>query len=347
MSWRGARKCLGCVRGRGGVRLAALCLVVLAACGPAVPAAIVAPPVPLITVPAPTAAASEVPTLAPSASPTPTDVPAALPTATVPPTASPTMTPAPTATAMLLPTATPLPWPTPDALAGQRAVRLPILMYHYVEPWPADADDVRKGLTVQPDDFSRQMAYLHDHGYVTVSLYDLVYALALGWPLPEHAVVLTFDDGYRSLFDYAVPTMQGYGYTGTVFVITQLMDEGFPQFLTWPQAEALYALGWKIEPHTKTHETLAGRDRDFQLYQMLGSVQTVEAHIGTRPRFFNYPSGRYDELTLQLAREINLWGGVTVGVGRVHSLATVYTLSRVRVSGTGTMADFVSGVENP
>jgi peptidoglycan/xylan/chitin deacetylase (PgdA/CDA1 family) len=237
------------------------------------------------------------------------------------------------------------PAPTPDALAATRQLRLPILMYHYVEPWAPDAGDLRHGLTVRPEDFAAQMAYLHDHGYVTVSLYDLVDALALGQPLPAKAVVLTFDDGYRSLVDYAAPTMAQYGYTGTVFVITQLMDEGFPQYLTWPQAESLYALGWQIEPHTKTHDQLQGRDRAFQLYQMLGSLQTVEAHIGRMPRFLAYPSGRYDALTMELASEMHLWGAVSSEFGRMHTLASLYDLTRVRVSGTGTLQDFVNGLE--
>ena len=264
------------------------------------------------------------------------------------PTALPTTTPFPTlaSTATAIPTATlvPTPWPTPDAEAPSRRVRLPILMYHYVEPWPVDPNDVRQALTVKPEDFAAQMQYLRDNGFVSVSLYDLLYALALGWPLPARAVVITFDDGYRSLVDYAVPVMQPLGFTGTVFVVTEVMDKGLAQYLTWPQAEALYAQGWKIEPHTKSHQQLAGRDRDFQLYEMLGSVQTVAAHIGVQPRFFNYPAGQYDDLTLQLAREMNLWGGVSTEFGREHTLESLYTLSRVRVDGRGALPGFVNGV---
>jgi peptidoglycan/xylan/chitin deacetylase (PgdA/CDA1 family) len=188
------------------------------------------------------------------------------------------------------------------------------------------------------------MAYLHAQGYVTVSLYDVVEALATGKPLPEKPVVLTFDDGYRTLMDFAVPVLDQYGYTGTVFVITQLMDEGFPQYLTWEQAEALYAQGWMIEPHTKTHDQLAGRGREFQLYQMLGSILTVEAHIGRTPRFMGYPSGEYDDLSVELAKELHLWGAVTVNFGRVHSSRSLHTLARVRVTGTGTLEEFVAAL---
>jgi len=260
----------------------------------------------------------------------------------VPPSATPLPLPAPTDSPT--PTATPEPLPTPDAQAQSRQARVPILMYHYVEPWPAGADEIRKNLTVRPEDFTAQMEYLHQQGYETVSLYDLVYALTLGRPLPPKPVIVTFDDGYASLPKYAVPTMERYGYRGTVFVITEFMDNGLPAYLTWPQAEGLYAAGWKIEPHTKSHEELAGRDRAFQLYQMLGSIQTVAAHIGVQPRFFCYPSGKYDDTTLKLARELNLWGAVTVDFGRTHTLKDLYTLTRVRVSGQEKLPEFTAGV---
>jgi peptidoglycan/xylan/chitin deacetylase (PgdA/CDA1 family) len=319
--------------------LAGLAVLGLAACASASAAGPTAlPTVRVVSVgSSPTPAASQPPASEqiPTAGATPVDsttVPGPLPTAILPPDA----TPAPTQ---------PESQPTPDALGATRPVRLPIFMYHYIEPWPADADEIRQGLTVRPEDFAAQLAYLHDNGYVTVSLYDLADAMALGRPLPDKAVVLTFDDGYRSLLDYALPMMQEYDFAGTIFVITQLMDDELPEYLTWTQAELLYAQGWKIEPHTKTHDQLGGRGRDFQLYQMLGSIQTVEAHIGRAPRFFAYPSGSYDELSVQLAEELHLWGAVTVGFGRVHQWNRRYELGRVRVSGTADLTDFINSLE--
>lgn len=255
----------------------------------------------------------------------------------------PTFTPRPTITRTPPPTPTPV-GPTPDAKATERTVHVPILMYHYVEPWPVEAGELRQGLTVQPADFAAQMRYLAEQGYVTVSLYDVIRALAVGQPLPPKAVVLTFDDGYRTLMNDAVPTLQQYDYTGTVFVITQFMDEGRSEYLTWEQAEALQAQGWSIEPHTKTHEALAGRDRDFQLYQMLGSIETVAAHTGEYPRFFAYPLGYYDEVSVQLAEDLQLWGAVTTEFGFDHTLASPYTLRRVRVNGRGTLQNFINAL---
>jgi len=198
------------------------------------------------------------PTLAPevatqiATSPTPTSLPS-------------TSTPIPTPTPILL--------PTPDADALNRSVRLPILMYHYVEPWPADAGEIRHGLTVRPEDFAAQMQYLHERGYVTVSLYDLVYALALGQPLPERAVALTFDDGYRSLMDYAVPTLQAYGYTGTVFD-THVIDLTPSVEALWRDARKGHKSAIKAGQKAFTIEHWAGQitDDQFRRYQELHAL---------------------------------------------------------------------------
>lgn len=289
----------------------------------------------------PVTGATPSPTLTLTRAATSTATPTASPTSTATPAPSDTPEPSPT----LIPSATPWPPPTPDAGAAARRVRVPILMYHYVEPWPAEANELRRGLTVRPEDFAAQMAYLAENNYVTVSLYDLAEAVALGRPLPERAVVLTFDDGYRSLMEHARPLAQARGFTGTVFVITELMDRGFEQYLTWEQAQTLFAQGWRIEPHTKTHIQLAGQSYAKQLYEMLGSLETITANLGARPRFFCYPAGKYDAVTLQLAEELQLWGAVTTRPGRVHTVADRFTWTRVRVDGRGSLQDFVTALE--
>ncbi|MBL8057190.1 MAG: polysaccharide deacetylase family protein [Anaerolineales bacterium] len=287
--------------------------------------------------------------VAAASTPTLTATPTRPATATPPPTATPepsaTASPEPSPTVTASATATLWPPPTPDAAAAGRQARLPILMYHYVEPWPANANELRRGLTVRPEDFTAQMDYLAQRGYVTVSLYDLADALATGRPLPERAVVLTFDDGYRTLVDYAWPILSAHGYTGTVFAITELMDKGLEQYLTWDQARALFAAGWRIEPHTKTHVELAGRSDAKQLYEILGAVETIAANLGVRPRFLCYPAGKYDATSLRLAPEIQLWGAVTTRPGRTHTFADRFTWTRVRVDGRGSLKDFITAVE--
>ena len=273
--------------------------------------------------------------------PTPAVVATAEPTATaaLPAAAASQVLVEPTDIATATPTTVYL--PTPDAVVGTRDVVLRILTYHYVEPWPVDASPLRAGLTVRPEDFAAQMDYLAANGYTTVSLYDLIDTLATGRPLPDKPVVLTFDDGYAGLFPYAVPIMAAHHQTGTVFVITELVDQARPEYLTWSQLRFMHDLGWSVEPHTKSHIGLQGLSYERQLYEMLGSIETVEANLGARPRFFNYPSGSYDATTLQLAPELGLWGAVTTQGGWYHRYADRYTLTRLRVTGNIDLPHFI------
>ncbi len=228
-------------------------------------------------------------------------------------------------------------FPTPDDFGDDRVARVPILMYHYIEPLPTDADNIRVGLTVQPGVFRQQLAFLPAQGYQSVSLYDLTYYLAQGIDLPDKPVIFCFDDGYRGLYQHAFPHMDAFGYTGTIFVLTQLMDEEHPSYLTWRMARRMYDYGWKIEPHSKTHVQLSNRPFELVQYQVLGSMQTVEAHIGLQPRYFSYPSGSYDQQVIDYLKALGFWGAVTTEFGLEHDITGAFTWNRIRVSGQTTI----------
>ena len=93
------------------------------------------------------------------------------------------------------------------------------------------------------------------------------------------------------------------------------------------------AAGMDFEPHTKNHPDLRDRDHDFLVWEILGAAQTIQAHIGRYPRFFAYPSSRYDETVIEFLQEINLWGAVTTWNGSFHTWEDRYEIRRIRVSG--------------
>lgn len=255
-------------------------------------------------------------------------------------TSAPSLTPSLTPT--MVDTLTPTPWPTPDANGPRREVKVPILMYHHVGPLPDRPDQIRIGLTILPDHFEEQLRFLKERGYTSVDLYQMQYALALGWPLPARPVVFTFDDAYADAYQFAFPLMQKYGFTGTLFVPTQFLDEQRADYMSWQQALEMFHAGWRLEPHTKTHEQLDQRGRDFQVYQIYGSMETLRYHLGYQPRFFAYPSGKYNDSAIQVLKEVGYWGAVTTDTSQYHRLANAYTWGRVRVSGAETLQDLAN-----
>ena len=309
-------------------------------------------------------ARTQLPTLAATAValPTTTHTPTRPPTQTAVPTASPTRPPPTTtatssATATMMETAvsilplpsptatnTPLPLPTPHEVYSW-TLKVPILMYHYISEPPADADKYRIDLSVAPDDFRRQMTYLAENGYTTINLADLSRAIADKQDLPAKPVIITIDDGYRDNYENAFPILQEYGLTAAISLVTNRIDEGHPDYLTWAMVEEMAAAGIQFIPHTKTHIDLHGQSRDALIWQILGSQETIAAHVGYTPRYFVYPSGRYDENTVTILKELDFWGALTTLSGKWHGFDDRYEWTRMRVHNYTVLPEFVDLVD--
>ena len=213
-----------------------------------------------------------------------------------------------------------------------RRIHVPILMYHYISPLPENVDNIRRDLTVLPDVFERQLVYLADEGYQTISMYQLYDALMTGAPLPPKPIILTFDDGYIDHYQYVFPALQRHDMTGTFFVITGRTDANDPAYMSWAQINEMARAGMSMEPHTKYHRSLSERDRDFLIYELLGSQESITAHTGGAGRMLAYPAGEYDAAALEIADEIDFWMAVTTQPGMDQVSSSRLELPRVRVS---------------
>lgn len=98
---------------------------------------------------------------------------------------------------------------------------VPILTYHHLDP-EADGSNA---MVLTPDAFDAQMQALLNAGYTTVSLDELQAYVEYGADLPDKPVVITFDDGYYSNYEYAFPILQKYGMKATIFVIGSSMGK--------------------------------------------------------------------------------------------------------------------------
>ncbi len=114
-----------------------------------------------------------------------------------------------------------------------------VLMYHEIrkgsefDPSHASHIDVKQGyddilpppLFVTLEHFEEQMAYLHEHGYKTLTLDEVKGFYYSQSPLPERSVLLTFDDCYQSIKLYAYPILKKYGFRATAFVVTNWLHD--------------------------------------------------------------------------------------------------------------------------
>jgi peptidoglycan/xylan/chitin deacetylase (PgdA/CDA1 family) len=240
--------------------------------------------------------------------------------------------------------AIPTPTPTPVVLPDQAQV--PILMYHYVSELPPDADRYRRDLTVSPENFKAQLDYLADAGYHPIALTDLYLYLTQGYPLPDKPIVLTFDDGYRDAYEVVFPLLLDHGFTGTFFVLATPAHLESPAYMTWAQMKEMSDAGMDIQAHGRDHVDMRGRSYHYLVYQILGIQEAIHYHTDRLPRFFCYPSGKYDASVVAVLKSAGYWGAVTTEWGQTHTRQSLFEMPRLRVRGSDTLTDFVDKLED-
>jgi peptidoglycan/xylan/chitin deacetylase (PgdA/CDA1 family) len=115
--------------------------------------------------------------------------------------------------------------------------------------------------------------------------------------------------------------------------------------MTWAMIEEMAAHGHRFEPHSRTHPDLRTRSDDYLIWEILGPQETLAAHIGYTPRYFSYPSGRYDDSVLAMLQQLDFWGAVTTAGGDLLGFENRFTWPRLRVrydTPLGEFADLVN-----
>jgi peptidoglycan/xylan/chitin deacetylase (PgdA/CDA1 family) len=215
----------------------------------------------------------------------------------------------------------------PAAMAGARAQRddaaraagVSILVYHRFGPVVADS------MTVRTSTFREQLQYLKDHGYRTVPLRSLIaYLRRLGPPPPPRSVVITADDGHRSVMTDMLPLVREFNVPVTLFIYPAAISNA-SYALSWDQIRALSRTGlFDVQSHTYWHPNFKvekrrlGPDayRGFVLSQMARSRTVLASKLGVDIDVLAWPFGIYDEDLLRLAAQSGYVAALTLD-GRV------------------------------
>ena len=190
-------------------------------------------------------------------------------------------------------------------------------------------DDVSYEYNVPPTELRRQLQWLKDNGYQTVSLLDLMKAKKGKLTLPEKPIVLTFDDGYDDNYFELLPLLKEYGMTATIFMITNKI--GTEGYLTWSDLRELNSAGFEIASHTANHLPLnkipsAKYDDEIYLSKLLlewNGIRTVF--------FLSYPNGKYNADLLRYLKEHEFLGAVTGDAGYMQLSDDSYLMRRVNI----------------
>ncbi|MCL6443098.1 MAG: polysaccharide deacetylase family protein [Alicyclobacillus sp.] len=219
-------------------------------------------------------------------------------------------------------------------------IRVPILMYHDMNDLPGN------NLGMAPDQFQQEIRFLYDHGFHTINFGQLYAALYYGYQLPNRPILLTFDDGYQSVYTVAYPTLRHYHFQGTVFMISGWVGlHGKYPMLTWAELRMMEQSGvMDVESHTVHHLDLSRLSNAEVQAELIDSAVTLSAHLRHPVRYFCFPSGRYTAQTLMDLRKDGYWLAVTERPGYASLADGPYTLRRIRIWEGMPMSDFESAL---
>jgi len=229
--------------------------------------------------------------------------------------------------------------------AGRPAIRVPILMYHYIRVNPDPRDRLGFDLSVTPSDFAQQMDWLAANGYHPIDFDDLRGYLLGPGGLPERPVVLTFDDGYRDLYTTAYPILRAHGFKAVAYVVSGFVNRS--ENVTAEQVLEMDANGIQIGAHTVSHADLTRLSGAGLWHEVFDARVALEALIGHAVLDFCYPSGRVDDAVVQAVQAAGYLTATTTQPGLVHAAGDRYLWTRVRVSGGEPLGQLVADLGPP
>lgn len=209
---------------------------------------------------------------------------------------------------------------------------VPILCYHRF------ADNCKSRLCMPAYIFKKQMKYLKKNGYRVINFSQLLDFLEYRKPIPEKSVIVSIDDGYRSVYNIAYPILKKYGFTATLFIYTDFIGVS-RNALTWHQLAKMKADGIEIGSHTVHHSDLSKpkQEEDAQAYmarineELRLSKRIIDKKLGQNTTLLAYPYGRYNKTVLKISEQSGYRIAVTVKRGSNPFFMSPFKLKRTQI----------------
>jgi len=235
-----------------------------------------------------------------------------------------------------------------SGLAFGQSSPLQVITYHDVtedvSPGPAGDD-----MAVSASNLIAHFRWLRDQGYQPVSIEQIEAANNGGDALPEKPVLLSFDDGLLSVYTHVYPLLKLFHYPAVVSLVTGWIEgdqnvryagreRGYDSFLSWVQIREMQASGL-VEIASHSHALHQGITANPQgntepaatslLYaegayetsdafrarivrDLRRSVDIISANTGVVPRVITWPYGAYNDVTIEIARQVGLYWSLTL-----------------------------------
>lgn len=221
-----------------------------------------------------------------------------------------------------------------ENLPEESTGEIPILLYHSIQV--LDPSAVANNAILSVQSFSEDLAYMRDNGYTTISLQDyLAYQVDKTYNLPDKAVVISFDDGYKDNYLVAYPLLKEYNSKATIFLIGWAVgrdkhvknENPMIPYLSWEDAKEMMTSGLvEFGSHTYDLHSWAGLSAGYDLPcghgvgQIAGetnqdyrdrlrndfakSKSIMEENLGVENYALAYPYGAHSNLAIETLKEL-------------------------------------------
>jgi peptidoglycan/xylan/chitin deacetylase (PgdA/CDA1 family) len=231
--------------------------------------------------------------------------------------------------------------------AESKPFSVPILVYHRFGPKVADS------MTVTVSLFESHLKYLRENDYQIIPLRRLVDHIATGTPaLPGRAVVITADDGHRSVYSHLLPIVRQYRFPVTLFIYPSVISKA-DYALTWQQLVALKDTGlFDMQSHSYWHPNFKQEKRrlrpgeydQFVRMQLVKSKQVLDTKLGGKVDLLAWPFGIFDDELVGKATEAGYVAGFTLEGHHVTPRDPVMALPRYLITQSVDLRGFANVV---
>jgi peptidoglycan/xylan/chitin deacetylase (PgdA/CDA1 family) len=205
---------------------------------------------------------------------------------------------------------------------------IPIFAFHSVMPGSGYEYEISTG------QLNELCSLLKQRGYQTISFQDLFASVNGGKALPPKPVILTSDDGYQSVYQYAFPIIQSYGYRMTLFLSTDYIgssdgdrrtnsfDAGsYPTraMLVWPEIVAMVSAGFEIQSHGTDHGYLGSMSYAQDLAELQNSKAIIQSFSGGVCNVAAWPFNSFSASSVRALTAAGYGAGVAYNGGSLNT----------------------------
>lgn len=218
---------------------------------------------------------------------------------------------------------------------GEIEKKIPILCYHRF------GNNVNDSMMIKTSEFAAQLAWLKANNYSVISLDSAVkYLTGQIRTIPDKPVVITIDDGHKSIYNEIAPLIKQYRFPVTLFIYPSAISNS-NYSLTWEQLKELEDTKlFYVESHTYWHPNFKHEQKrlsadeyaKFVDKQIAGSKQMLEKKMGHEIKYLAWAFGIYDYELITKAVQSGYVGALTIEHRHAAKSDTLMTLPRYMIT---------------